>query len=251
MKHVIRLDYWSDRIIRENDKKEIKKLKILSKQNGLLSHPLQVEHVEQAAPSRWVLERVTCRVFFFLLFFLTRHQNVAEFHFGFELFELLEEVGLVLLSWQWFWGGLRYLLSWLQDLLVHVFLIPPDMFYQVDGHHIFVRKLIWVTVKIITESLFLLMVLFELNHFPRRLGPQSIRAQYERLLIDKPPLWKPHMLAGAIGHSLQVNRERELAATGMLTDILIDDLDNMLFVKGRKLLSVNALKPFLMLVSLH
>jgi hypothetical protein len=59
------------------------------------------------------------------------------------------------------------------------------------------------------------------------------------------------MVTRPIGHSLQVNHQQQLVVTRVLTNILINRLDDMLLVKGRKLLSVNALKPFLMLVPLH
>jgi hypothetical protein len=134
--------------------------------------------------------------------------------------------------------------------LVHLFLIPPDVFNQVDGHHVLVRELVRVTVKIVIESLFLLMVLFELHHFPRRLQPHPIRPQYQWLLINEPPFLKPQMLTRSIRHSLQVDHQQQLVVTGVLTNILIKRPDNMLLVKGRKLLCVNALKPFLMLVPL-
>ncbi len=62
-------------------------------------HPLEVQHVEQTAAPGRILERVTSRVLFLLLLLLTRHQNVAELHFALKLFELLEEIGLVLLIW--------------------------------------------------------------------------------------------------------------------------------------------------------
>ena len=60
-------------------------------------HPFEVQHVEQTATPGGVLERVTGRVLFLLLLLLTRHQNVAELHFALKLFELLEEIGLLLL----------------------------------------------------------------------------------------------------------------------------------------------------------
>jgi hypothetical protein len=70
-------------------------------------------------------------------------------------------------------------------LLVHFFLVPSNVFNEVDGHHIFVGELIRVAVEIVGKGFIFLMLFFEFQYFPQSLGASPLAPQYQGFLVDE------------------------------------------------------------------
>ena len=137
--------------------------------------------------------------------------------------------------------------SWFQYLLISHLLISSNIFYQVDGHHIFVWKLFIIRIKIVSKYFLLLRVFFILNIFSwsfLRCSWESL--EYKWLSINK-----------FFSHNLRISQYWQcllwlifLNCT-VLIYILIDSLYNMALWKCTEFIRINIFKPLFTSVSLN
>jgi hypothetical protein len=117
----------------------------------------------------------------------------------------------------------------------------------------FVWEFVRIAVEIVLEQLLLFRLFLKFYEFPwRLLCTDTLSPVNQWFLIDESLLWgRFWMLTRRAAESLYPNQYLQPLVCAMLVDVLIDGLDDVLFVEGHELLGVDVLEALLRLVSLH